>query len=181
MAGDEFQNEDDVVSVLLHPSVVPVLDLFRSTSELEPAHDLAALAQAERELNRWTSSALARAIVSDATLLAFAVARERSQPFTYQVPGSRRMSADERNLIALVGAARAWGRRTAIEEAATALGLPREGASIPAAEHLSSRIEQAGLPWPAWDLVGGLASIRSQGDQPMLLASADDAAFRFKT
>ena len=60
-------------ALLLHPSSVPVVDVFRSKSELEFTHDLKLAHEAELELGGWTTAALSKAIISDAILLAFSL------------------------------------------------------------------------------------------------------------
>jgi len=94
------------VAFLLHPSVVPVIDVFRSLSSLEDQYDLALLDGPERGLAAVTQPDAAKAIVSDALLLAFALTRQRGRPFCHQPVGSRHGSMDEYCLLALIGSSR---------------------------------------------------------------------------
>ncbi|MGO4526235.1 hypothetical protein AB4097_15370 [Microvirga sp. 2MCAF35] len=94
------------VAFLLHPSMVPVIDVFRSLSRLEDQYDLALLDEPERGLTAFTQPEAAKAIVSDALLLAFALTRQRGRPFCHRPVGSRHGSLDEYCLLALIGSSR---------------------------------------------------------------------------
>lgn len=182
MAGEDPQGGRAAFSVLLHPSVVPVLDLFRSKAEPEGAHHPALRADVERELGRWTSPLLARAIASNALLLALSLSREMRNPLTFQAAGSRRTSVGEQRLLALVSASRRGERRTAIEEAAAGIDVPADGISCSAAEILISQLDLAGLLWPAFEVVRGAVGPAHPVEGPSdPVSPADDAAFRFKT
>lgn len=91
------------VAFLLHPSVVPVIDVFRSLNSLEDQYDLALLDGPERGLTAYVRPEAAKGIVSDALLLAFALTRQRGRPFDLRPLGSRHGSVDEYCLLALIG------------------------------------------------------------------------------
>jgi hypothetical protein len=162
-------------ALLLHPSSVPVVDVFRSKTELEVTHDLALAQEAELELGAWTTAALSKAIISDAILLAFSLSRERKQPLEYRPQGSRLTSPDERRLIALVSAVGADEAATAL--AAATLGVPAGGLCGAAAENLASQIKQAGLHWPSLEALREPVVESSLEPAPC----GDDAAFRFNS
>lgn len=105
------------VAVLLHPSVVPVIDVFRSLSRLEDQYDLAMLDGPEHALEAYTQPETAKGIVSDALLLAFALTRQRGRPFIHGPIGSRHGSLDEYSLLALIGASRDPSSQVALEAA----------------------------------------------------------------
>ncbi|WP_162820594.1 hypothetical protein [Microvirga calopogonii] len=110
------------VAFLLHPSMVPVIDVFRSLSSLEDQYDLALLDGPERGLVSFTQPEVAKAIVSDALLLAFALTRQRGRPFCHRPVGSRHGSMDEYCLLALIGSSRS-GRSDVVQEAAALLDV----------------------------------------------------------
>jgi hypothetical protein len=90
------------VAVLLHPSTVPVVDVFRSLGSLEDQYDLVLLDGPEQALAVYTQPEAAKGIVSDALLLAFALTRQRGRPFSHKPLGSRQGSMDEYCLLAMV-------------------------------------------------------------------------------
>ena len=105
------------VAVLLHPSAVPVIDVFRSLNRLEDQYDLAMLDGPEQALATYTQPETAKGIVSDALLLAFALTRQRGRPFVHKPVGSRHGSLDEYCLLTLIGASRDLGSGVANEAA----------------------------------------------------------------
>jgi|GEM_PF-3107924 len=105
------------VAVLLHPSAVPVIDVFRSLNRLEDQYDLALLDRPEQALATYTQSETAKGIVSDALLLAFALTRQRGRPFIHRPVGSRHGSLDEYSLLTLIGASRGSSPEVALEAA----------------------------------------------------------------
>lgn len=105
------------VAVLLHPSVVPVIDVFRSLNRLEDQYDLAMLDGPEQALAAYTQPDTAKEIVSDALLLAFALTRQRGRSFIHSPVGSRHGSLDEYSLLALIGASRDPSSEVALEAA----------------------------------------------------------------
>lgn len=106
------------VAVLLHPSTVPVLDVFRSLSLLEDQYDLALLDAPEQALAAYTQPEAAKGIISDALLLAFALTRQRGRAFAHRPVGSRHGSMDEYCLLALLSSARSPASDVAVEAAA---------------------------------------------------------------
>ena len=106
------------VAVLLHPSMVPVVDVFRSLGSLEDQYDLALLDGPEQALAAYTQPEAAKGIVSDALLLAFALTRQRGRPFSHKPVGSRHGSMDEYCLLAMIGSSRNPASGVAAEAAA---------------------------------------------------------------
>jgi hypothetical protein len=106
------------VAFLLHPSMVPVIDVFRSLSSLEDQYDLALLDGPEQRLGAFTRPETAKAIVSDALLLAFSMTRQRGRPFLHRPVGSRHGSMDEYCLLTLIGSSRSGTSDVAQEAAA---------------------------------------------------------------
>lgn len=166
-------------ALLLHPSSVPVVDVFRSKSELEFTHDLKLAHEAELELGGWTTAALSKAIISDAILLAFSLSREREELLHYRQQGSRLTSADERRLIALVSAVLVGEEAMAL--AAATLGVPAGGLCSVAAANLASQIKQAGLPWPSLYALQEPIVRTSPEEKVVPPSGGDDAAFQFKS
>jgi len=113
---------NDSVTVLFHPSAVPVIDVFRSIGSLDDQYDLALLDGPERALAAYAQPGAAKGIVSDALLLAFALARQRGRAFDHRPLRSRRGTPDEYCLMTLVGASRQPGSEVA-REASALLGV----------------------------------------------------------
>lgn len=112
----------DSVAVLLHPSAVPVIDVFRSLGSLEDQYDLALLDNPEASLTRFLDAGAAKGIVSDALLIAFALTRQRGRPFNFRPLGSRSSSVDEYCLLAMIAASRRPGQEVT-QEAASVLDV----------------------------------------------------------
>jgi hypothetical protein len=107
------------IAFLLHPSIVPVIDVFRSLSSLEDQYDLSLLDGPEQGLAVYTQPEAAKGIVSDALLLAFALTRQRrGRPFFHRPLGSRHGSVDEYCLLALMGSLGHAAADVALEAAA---------------------------------------------------------------
>ncbi|MEZ0171809.1 hypothetical protein [Microvirga sp. TS319] len=96
----------DPVTVLFHPTAVPVIDVFRSIGSLDDQYDLSLLDGPERALSAFVSLGAAKGIVSDALLLAFALSRQRGRAFDHRPFRSRCGSLDEYCLLVLIGASR---------------------------------------------------------------------------
>jgi hypothetical protein len=105
------------VAVLLHPSIVPVLDVFRSLSRLDDQYDLALLDGPEQSLATYIKPEAAKGIISDALLLAFALTRQRGRAFHHRPVGSRHGSIDEYCLLALISSSRNTASEVALEAA----------------------------------------------------------------
>ena len=112
-----FPSAGRPVAVLLHPSAVPVLDVFRSLNRLEDQYDLALLDGPEQALAVYTQPETAKGIVSDALLLAFALTRQRGRAFVHKPVGSRHASLDEYSLLTLIGSSRDPSSALALETA----------------------------------------------------------------
>jgi hypothetical protein len=71
------------IFVLLHSNAVPVVDIFRCIGGFEDRYDLAMLDGPEEALLDLARPETAKAIISDALLLAFALDRQRSRPLCH--------------------------------------------------------------------------------------------------
>ncbi|WP_134497510.1 hypothetical protein [Microvirga pakistanensis] len=141
----------DPVAVLFHPSVVPVIDIFRSIGSLDDQYDLALLDEPERGLAAYVEASAAKGIVSDALLLAFALTRQRGEAFEHRPLRSRCGTLDEYCLMTLIGASRQPGSELA-REASALLGVsPLELMSALAGE-LSRHIDLGSIVFPVPNL-----------------------------
>jgi hypothetical protein len=135
------------VSVLFHPSAVPVIDVFRSIGSLDDQYDLALLDGPEQALALFVPPHAAKGIVSDALLIAFALTRQRGGAFDHRPLGSRRGSLEEYCLMALIGASR-QPDSDVVREASAILGVS-PGDLLPAlAGELSRHIDLGIIAFP---------------------------------
>jgi hypothetical protein len=117
-----YTTAPDPISVLFHPSAVPVIDVFRSLGSFDGQYDLVLLDGPEQALAAYTHPDTAKGIISDALLLAFALTRQRGRAFRLRPLGSRRGSRDEYCLMTLISSSRFPASELA-REAAGALGV----------------------------------------------------------
>ncbi|MCB5176391.1 MULTISPECIES: hypothetical protein [Microvirga] len=143
-ATHSFFHESGPVSVLFHPNTVPIVDIFRCISSFDDQYDLALLNGPEQALMGLTRPEAAKAIISDALLLAFALDRQRSQPLQHGPMNSRRGSMDEYCLMALIGSARMPDSELAFE-AASVLGVASLDLMTSLASDLIRQIDNGGL------------------------------------
>lgn len=162
----------DTVTVLFHPSTVPVIDVFRSLGRLENQYDLALLDGPEQALASYTHPEAAKAIVSDALLLAFALTRQRGRPFSHRPLRSRHGSLDEYCLMTLIGSSRSPSTELAFE-AAAALGLHSLDFLSSLAGELIQQIDLGFLPFAA----PSLEEFRAiAGDRALFGGAIDEAS-----
>ncbi|WP_210497154.1 hypothetical protein [Microvirga antarctica] len=161
MTGDVSEaNHADVVSVLLHPSLVPVMDVFRGRAAFGSDDRARAIELAELRLQSWTSPEHAENIVVHALLLASALDWPEL-PTDRRKTGSRHTTVQDRRLISLVADPDTSSRQA------------------PLAQSLADALESAGLVWPHVVLPEGSATLPLSA-QTDPIRSADDAAFTFK-
>jgi hypothetical protein len=141
---DHSFHSQGAISILFHPSMVPIIDIFRSISSLDHQYDLALLDGPEEALTRFARPEAAKAIISDALLFAFALARQRAQPLRHCPLGSRRGTTDEYCLMALIGSSREPDSELAFE-AAMALAIPSMDFMATLAADLLGQIDSACL------------------------------------
>jgi len=110
---------ENSVTVLFPPPVVPLIDAFRSLEVLAEHYDLHVLEGPEEDLARFMEPSAAKAVISDAMLLAFALGRQRGEPLVHCPLRSRKGSADEYCIFTLIAAAREPDTGLALEAAAT--------------------------------------------------------------
>src|SRR3954471_11005243 len=91
----------EAVAVLFHPSIVPVMDVFRSIGNLNDQYDLTLLDGPEQALADYVHPGSTKGIVSDALLLAFALTRQRGSAFDHRPLKSRQGSLDEYCLMVI--------------------------------------------------------------------------------
>ena len=139
------------VAVLLHPSMVPVIDVFRSLDSLDDHYDLALLDAPEQALANYTTAETAKGIVSDLLLLAFSMTRQRGRPFSHRPLGSRHGSIDEYCLLVLIGSARSPVSEVALE-ATDYLGVVSLDAMATLAGELVRQIDLGTLAFQLPDL-----------------------------
>lgn len=127
------------VSVLFHPRVVPVIDVFRLLGRLKDQCDLAILDGPERDLSAYVRRENAKTIISDTLMLAFALSRQGMRELRYRPLRSRSGTKDEYGLMVMIGA-RVAGDMLLAREAAAMLGLGMVVGVSPLMEELSRQI-----------------------------------------
>lgn len=156
------------VAVLLHPSAVPVIDVFRSIGNLEDQYDLALLDGPERALSAYVTPSAAKGIVSDALLLAFSLSRKRQRSFDHRPLRSRCGSLDEYCLLVLIGASRQPDSDLAREASAYLDGVSLDLLSALAGE-LTRQIDQGAIVFPVPPVSEFRAMIGREGRMPDVL------------
>jgi hypothetical protein len=144
-------NRHDAVGVLFHPSAVPVIDVFRSLGSLEDQYDLALLDSPEAALCIFLEPGLAKGIVSDALLLAFALTRQRGRPFHFRPIGSRHGSMDEYCLLTMIAASHQVGPEVT-QEAASVLDIESLDSLKPLTGEIIRQIELGTIVFQVPDL-----------------------------
>ncbi|HEV2560368.1 MAG TPA: hypothetical protein VGU45_17230 [Microvirga sp.] len=138
------------VAILFPPTMLPVIDIFRALGDFEEHYEIGALDLLESRLSSLMGRDLAKGIVSDALLLAFGLRRERREPLDYRPVQSRRGTADEYRLMALM-AATYWHDFHLAAAAAAALDVRHPQPLISLAFDIARRLEAAGLRLEAPD------------------------------
>lgn len=132
------------VFILLHPGIIPIVDVFRSFGREEEGCDLALLESPEQTLATRTTPDAAKAIISDAVLLAFGLWRKRNAPLVCEPIGSRAGSLDEYRLVTWITASRIPGAELT-QEASASLGISSPDYLATLAAGLIRQIDRAGL------------------------------------
>ena len=132
------------VAVLFPPPVVPLIDAFRCLEVLSEHYDLHVLEGPENDLAHFMEPDAAKAVVSDAMLLAFALGRQRGEPLDHRPLRSRQGSLDEYCVLSLIAAAREPDTGLAFE-AAAALRVISFEFMFAMATDLLRRIDRGGL------------------------------------
>lgn len=164
--------EPATLALLFPPRAVALLDLFRTLGDFEARYDASILDRLEAQLGEFLDPMTAKGVVSDALLLAFGLRRERGARLDLSELGSRRGTADEYRLLALIGAAlEDDGERAAA--AATALEVANFRPLAALAADFARRLEEAGFELALPDgrlLVSnecGAARLIGAGPRPM--------------
>jgi len=168
------------VAFLLHPSVVPIIDVFRSLDSLEDQYDLALLDGPERGLASYVQPELAKGIVSDTLLLAFSLTRQRARPFFYRPLGSRHGSVDEYCLLALIGSS-GNGKAEVALEAAAFLEVQSLDSLMALAKEILRQIEIGTIVFDPPDLSEFRAMMGHNPSEDVLVeADMEKAEFNFR-
>jgi hypothetical protein len=133
------------IGILFSPRSLFLIDIFRALGDFEEHYDLASLDELERRLSQSLRPHIAKGLVSDALLLAFGIRRERRDQLDFAPLGSRRGTADEYFLVALIGAAYRQDAALAAE-AAIALGIANYRPLVSLACDIADRLKLAGVP-----------------------------------
>lgn len=166
-----FSSKRDSIAVLLHPSVVPIIDVFRSIGSLDDQYDLALLDGPEEALAPYAQASSAKGIVSDALLLAFALTRQRGSAFEHRPLRSRHASRDEYCLMALIGASRQPGSEVAREASAILRVSPFELLAALVGE-LARHIDLGVITFPTPSLTEFRAVVGIEGAQMEAIVEA---------
>lgn len=164
-------NAHDPAVVLFHPSVVPVIDVFRSIGSLDDQYDLALLDGPEYHLSSYVDPAAAKGIVSDALLLAFALTRQRGVAFSHQPLHSRQGSPDEYCLMVLVSSVGQQNLEVA-REASAILGVATPDLLSALAGELTRQIGLGTIVFPMPTLREFRAMIGIEGEQMEAIVEA---------
>lgn len=161
----------DPVTVLFHPSAVPVVDVFRSIGSLDDQYDLALLDGPEHLLSSYVDPTAAKGIVSDALLLAFALTRQRGRAFGHRPLRSRQGSPDEYCLMALIGAGRQPNSDVA-REASAILGVSPVDLLSALAGELARQMDLGTIVFPVPTLREFRAMLGVEGEQMEAIVEA---------
>jgi hypothetical protein len=142
--------DDDPVAILFAPQALLIIDVFRALGDFEEHYDVTTLDRLEERLTLPMGRDGAKAVVSDALLLAFGLRRERVRPIAFAPLHSRRGSVDEYRLLSLISAT-FWHDFVVAAEAATALDVGRSQAIVSLAFDIARRLENAGIKLDAPD------------------------------
>ncbi|MBB4041482.1 hypothetical protein GGR34_003159 [Microvirga flocculans] len=159
------------VAVLFHPSLVPVLDVFRSLSRLDDHYDLTLLDGPEKALTSYARPEAAKGIISDALLLAFALIRQRGRALSHRPIGARQGSGDEYCLLTLLGCAGNLDSDVA-REAARHLEIASLDVLGTLAIELARQIDRAGLALETPSLPE-FRAVMGEGEEFQVELSAD--------
>ncbi|GGK37221.1 hypothetical protein [Salinarimonas ramus] len=138
------------VDVLLGPTTALVVDIFRALGDFEASYDVAVIDMLEQRLTGATDGQTARAVVSDALLLGFALRNQRTdtswphRDWDMHAIGARRATAHECATLALIAAARA-GDTALAADAARRLGVRLNATIASLSRDMGTRLEAAGL------------------------------------
>ncbi|MGP9822514.1 hypothetical protein ACTZWW_21010 [Salinarimonas sp. NSM] len=142
--------DTSTIAVLLSPKTTLVVDIFRSLGDFEAAYDVGAIDVLEYRLTSATDGQTARAVVSDALLLGFALRNQRTAAPTPQPAwamntiGSRRASPDECAVLGLVAASKA-GESALASVCARRLAVALDKTVSSLARDMGLRLEGAGM------------------------------------
>lgn len=138
------------IDVLLSPRMALVVDIFRALGDFEASYDVAVIDALEARLTRATDATTARAVVSDALLLGFAMRNQRTDAswphgdWEMNGIGARQASGHECATLTLIAACKEEDTAVAGRAARTlAVRLNPTVSSL--ARDMGGRLERAGL------------------------------------
>ncbi|MGJ3262242.1 MAG: hypothetical protein ACFE0R_03315 [Salinarimonas sp.] len=138
------------IDVLLSPKMTLVVDIFRALGDCEASYDVAVIDTLEHRLTGATDGQTARAVVSDALLLGFALRNQRTDAgsphpgWEMNAVGARRASVHECATLALIAASKA-GETPLATRAARQLAVALNPTVSSLARDMGVRLEGAGL------------------------------------
>lgn len=138
------------IDVLLSPRMALVVDIFRALGDFETSYDVAVIDALEGRLTRATDATTARAVVSDALLLGFALRNQRTDAswphadWEMNAIGARQASDHECATLTLIAACKEEDPALAARAAGTlAVRLNPTVSSL--ARDMGGRLERSGL------------------------------------
>lgn len=164
--------DDRTVHVLLSPKATLVVDVFRALGDFEASYDVGVIDVLEHRLTNAMGGEGARAVVSDALLLGFAMRNQRDDAgspragWEMNALGERRASRHECATLALICASRTGDMPLAVQ-AARILSVRLNPTVSSLARDMGARLAEAGLRVESRDwapLVDTSAPSSAQGD-----------------
>jgi hypothetical protein len=148
--------ETGSIDVLLSPRMALVVDIFRALGDFEASYDVSVIDMLEARLTTATDATTARAVVSDALLLGFALRNQRTDAswphgdWQMNAIGARQASDHECATLTLIAACKADDIPLA-DQAARALSVKLNATVSSLARDMGGRLERTGLRIDAAD------------------------------
>lgn len=159
-----FPTEQTCASVLLHPSAVPIIDVFRAIDGLEDHFDLALLEEPEKALATYLRPPSAKSVMADLLLLAFTLAQQQKRAFEHKPIGSRHASRDEYCLMAMIGAAHQCSLEVS-KEASAMLSISCVNLLLPLAKKIAWHIDHGNVVFPVPTLCEFRNIVKAENEQ----------------
>lgn len=169
--------ETGSIDVLLSPRMTLVVDIFRALGDFEASYDVGVIDALEARLAVATEATTARAVVSDALLLGFALRTQRTDAswphgdWEMNPIGARQASDHECATLTLIAACKADDIPLA-DQAARALSVKLNATVSSLARDMGGRLERSGLrivvaDWaPLLDLRDEMAHLAAPPPRP---------------
>lgn len=174
--------ETGSIDVLLSPRMALVVDIFRALGDFEASYDVSVIDTLEARLSAATEATTARAVVSDALLLGFALRNQRTDAswphgdWDLNPIGARQASDHECATLTLIAACKADDIPLA-DQAARALSVKLNATVSALARDMGGRLERSGLriaaaDWaPLLEQRGEMAHATAAAPQPACVRS----------